>query len=76
MASDQFRQLSLLWKRHKVKANLHCIDEAQNKAEARVCSYLAPCKNDLFMTQLAAGFDAKGLLNLMTSSPVAKGLAQ
>ncbi len=32
-------------------------------------------KNHLFMTQLAAGFAAKGLLNLMTSSPVATGLA-
>ncbi len=32
-------------------------------------------KNYLFMTQLAAGFAAKGLLNLMTSSPVATGLA-
>ncbi len=31
-------------------------------------------KNHLFMTQLAAGFAAKGLLNLMTSSPVATGL--
>ncbi len=30
----------------------------------------------LFMTQLAADFAAKGLLNLMTSSPVATGLAQ
>ncbi len=27
------------------------------------------------MTQLAAGFAAKGLLNLMTNSPVATGLA-
>ncbi len=25
-----------------------------NKAETRVCSYLAPCKNLLFMTQLTA----------------------
>ncbi len=32
-------------------------------------------KNHLFMTQLAAGFAAKDLLNLMTSSPVATGLA-
>ncbi len=58
-----------------VKAGLHCTDEAQNKAETRVCSYPAPCKNHLFMTQLAAGFASKGLLNLMTSSPVATGLA-
>ncbi len=48
VASDQFRQLSLLWSRHKVKANLHCADEAQNKAEAGACSYLAPYKNRLF----------------------------
>ncbi len=32
-------------------------------------------KNLLFMTQLAANFAAKGQLNLMTSSPVATGLA-
>ncbi len=32
-------------------------------------------KTSLFMTQLAADFAAKGLLNLMTSSPVATGLA-
>ncbi len=32
-------------------------------------------KSHLFMTQLAAGFAAKGLLNLITSSPVATGLA-
>ncbi len=30
---------------------------------------------NLFMTQLAASFAAKGLLNLMTSGPVATGLA-
>ncbi len=58
-----------------MKAGLHCTDEAQNKAETRVCSYLAPCKTHLFMTQLAVDFAAKGLLNLMTSSPVATGLA-
>ncbi len=50
-------------------------DEAQIEAETYVCSYLAPCKNPLFMTQFAANFTAKGLLNLMTSSPVATGLA-
>ncbi len=38
VASDQFRQLSLLWRRHTVKAGLRCADEAQNKAEAYVCS--------------------------------------
>ncbi len=48
VASDQFRQLSLLWRRHKVKAGLHCTHDAQNKAETRVCSYLAPCKNYMF----------------------------
>ncbi len=32
-------------------------------------------KTSLFMTQLAADFAAKGLLNLMASSPVATGLA-
>ncbi len=32
-------------------------------------------KTSLFMTQLAADFAAKGLFNLMTSSPVATGLA-
>ncbi len=32
-------------------------------------------KNHLFMTHLAAGFAAKGLLNLMTSGTVATGLA-
>ncbi len=32
-------------------------------------------KSHLFITQLAADFAAKGLLNLMTSSPVATGLA-
>ncbi len=75
VASDQFRQLSLLWRRDKVKPGSHCTDEAQNKAKAYVCSYLAPCKKPLFMTQLAADFAAKGLLNFMTSSPVAPGLA-
>ncbi len=33
VASDQ---LSLLWRRHKFKANLQCTDEAQNKTETRV----------------------------------------
>ncbi len=65
----------MLWRRHKVKAGLHCADEAQNKAETCVRSYLEPCKNPLFLTQLAAGFTSKGLLNLMTRSPVATGLA-
>ncbi len=32
-------------------------------------------KNLIFMTLLAADFAAKGLLNLMASSPVATGLA-
>ncbi len=50
-------------------------DEAQNQAETRVCSYPAPFKNHLLITQLAVGFAAKGLLNLLTSSPVATGLA-
>ncbi len=63
-----------MWRRHNIKAGLHCTDEAQNKAETRVCSYLAPCKKYIFMTQLAADFAAKGLLNLMKSSPVATGL--
>ncbi len=75
VASDQFRQLSFLWRRHNVKANLHSTDEAQNKAETRVGSYPAPCLKPFFMTQLAAGFAAKGLLILMMSSPVATGLA-
>ncbi len=75
VAYGQLRQLYLLWRRHKVKADLHRTDEAQNKAETRVCSYLAPCKNHLFIAKLAAGFAAKGLLNLITSSPVATGLA-
>ncbi len=75
MASDQFRQLTLLWRRHLVKVGLHCTDEVQNKAETRARSNLAPCKNHLFMTQLAVDFAAKGPLNLMTSSPVATGLA-
>ncbi len=58
--------------RHK---NLHCTDETQNKAETRVCSYLAPCKNHFFMTQLGANIAAKGQLILTMSSPVATGLA-
>ncbi len=62
-------------KGHKVIAGLHFTDEAHNKAETRVCSYLAPYKTPFFMTQLAAVFAAGGLLNLMTSSPVATGLA-
>ncbi len=45
-ASDQFRQLSLLWRRHKVKTGLHYTDEAQNQAETRVCSYPAPYCHD------------------------------
>ncbi len=79
MTSSRQRQLSKLIGSHKsthVKfAGLHCTDEAQNKVETYVCSYLAPCKNPLFMTQLAADFAAKGLLNPMTSSPVATDLA-
>ncbi len=35
VASDQFRQLS---RRHKAKANLQRADEAQTKAETRVCT--------------------------------------
>ncbi len=73
--SDQFRQLSLLRRRHKAKANLQFTDEAQNQAETRVCSYLAPCRNHLFTTLLAAGFAAKGVFILMTSSSAATGLA-
>ncbi len=38
MASDPLRQLSLLRRRHKVKANVHCSDEAQNKAETHACT--------------------------------------
>ncbi len=57
------------------KGLANCTDEAQNKAETREYSYLAQCKNYLFITQLASGFAAKLLLNLMTSSPVATGLA-
>ncbi len=48
VTSDQFRQLSLLWRRHKVKAGIHCTDEAQNQAETRVCSYLRHVKGHLF----------------------------
>ncbi len=70
MASDQFRHLPLVWRRHKVKAGLHCADEAQNKAETRACSILAPCKKPPFHD--TAGND---LLNLMTISPVATRLA-
>ncbi len=36
VASDQFRQLSLLWRRYKFKDHSRFIDEAQNKAEARI----------------------------------------
>ncbi len=43
VVSDQIRHLSLLWRRHKVKACLHRTDEAQNQAETRVCSYPVPC---------------------------------
>ncbi len=42
MASDQFRQLPLLYRHHKVKAGLHCTDETHNKADTYVSSYLAP----------------------------------
>ncbi len=75
VASDQLRELSLLRRRHKDQAILQCTDEAQNKAETRVCTKLAPCKNHFFMTQLADGFAAKGLFILMTSGSVATGLA-
>ncbi len=33
-----FRQLSLLQRRHKANSYLQCIDEAQNRAETRVCT--------------------------------------
>ncbi len=52
VASDQFRQLSLLWRRYKVKAGLHCTDEAQNTAETYACGYLAPCKSPPFSRQI------------------------
>ncbi len=51
VASDQCRQLSLMCRRHKVKADLPCTDEAQNKAKTRVCSYLAPCNNYIFTSR-------------------------
>ncbi len=35
VASDQFRQLPLLQRRHKATVNLRCTDEAQNKPETR-----------------------------------------
>ncbi len=35
VASDQFRRLSLLRRRYKVKVNFQCSDEAQNEAETR-----------------------------------------
>ncbi len=38
VVSDQFRQLSLLRRRYEDKAGLPCTDEAQNKAETRVCT--------------------------------------
>ncbi len=44
---DQFRHFSLLWRCHKVKFNLQCTDEAQNKGETRVCTLLTPCKTFL-----------------------------
>ncbi len=37
VASDQFRQLSLLRRRHKVKPGIHCTEEAPNQAETNVC---------------------------------------
>ncbi len=75
VASDQFRQLSLLWRRYKVKSGLHCTDEAQKRPKHVYAITQRHVKTPLFMTQLAAGLAAKGLLNLMTSSPVATGLA-
>ncbi len=87
MTSSLQRQLSKLIGSHKsthvifsTRVNKYirvkqCSDDAENKAETRVRSYPVPCKNHFFMTQLAADFAAKGLLNLMTSSPVATGLA-
>ncbi len=39
------RQLSSLWRPHKVKAKLRCTEEDQNKAERCGSTYLAPCKN-------------------------------
>ncbi len=51
-----FRQLSLLRRRQKAKANLQCADEAHNKTENPVC---AKYRQFCFMSPLAAAFAAK-----------------
>ncbi len=51
VASDQFKQLSLLRNCHKVKAYLQCTDESQNRAETRIYTYLVTCKKHFIMTQ-------------------------
>ncbi len=43
---DQFRQL----RRYKVKAGLHCTDEAQKQVKTRVCSYPAPFKTIFYLS--------------------------
>ncbi len=68
VTTDQFRQLSLLRRRHKVKANLQCTDEAQNKVETRVCTLLAPCKEDFFIFNIECGADGMLLLLLFRHS--------
>ncbi len=69
VASDQFRKLTLVWGCHKVKAGLHCADEAQNNAETRMCSYQAPCISANKKTPLHDPLSScEVLLNLMTRS--------
>ncbi len=60
MASDQFRQLSLLRRRHKAKAGLHCTDEAQNQAEHVSADTQRHVKNHIFIQQIITGFNLYG----------------
>ncbi len=70
MASSQQRQLSKLIGSHK-STHVKFATRVNNYIRLNIALRVTP----LFMTQLTADFVAKDLLNLMTSSPVATGLA-
>ncbi len=69
VASNQFKQFSLLWRCHKFKAKLRYADEAKN----RCLCLISTMKNPPFHDPINNRFAAKGLLILITSISVATG---
>ncbi len=59
VASDQFRQSSLLWRCHKYVTA--CL-QGPKKVETRVYVNVKPCRKPLYQNPVSSRFTAKGLL--------------